>query len=127
MHLLPNYFKKVALGLVILSLVVAYVLKTYMQVETATGEILGNGFLIAMMVFIYSQGKVEDERTRNIRVRSMTMSILTVIGYCVMDPYVNWFIGNEFHLSVGGYYIFWLFFANYIIMRQMFKGLEEQE
>lgn len=127
MQLFPNYFKKIALVLVLISIVIAFLLKTYVQVETATGEILGNGFLIAMMFFIYSQSKEEDEMTRNIRLRSLGMSIFAVIIYCIIDPYINWFLGDGFHLKPGGYYVFWLLFMHYIIIILMFKGLEEQE
>ena len=71
--LLPNYFKKVGLSLIIISIMSAVIIKVFHLDDLFNKKILGTIFLDLLIIFccliIFSRDKIEDEMTFFIRLK----------------------------------------------------------
>lgn len=71
--LLPNYFKKVGLFLIIISIISAVIIKVFHLDDLFNKKILGTIFIDLLIIFcsliIFSRDKIEDEMTFFIRLK----------------------------------------------------------
>ena len=101
--LLPVYFKKIGLLVMILAFIPAIIVKT-MNVELVQTQkelfrvLTLNAFILGLLFVAWSRDKVEDEMTVAIRLKSMawtfTWAVLYVIIKPIMDLLFNDPIGN---------------------------------
>jgi hypothetical protein len=65
--LLPNYFKKVGLSLIIISIISAVIIKVFHLDDLFNKKIFGTIFLDLLIIFccliIFSRDRIEDEMT----------------------------------------------------------------
>ena len=73
LKLLPNYFKKVGLFLIIISIISAVIIKVFHLDDLFNKKILGTIFIDLLIIFcsliIFSRDKIEDEMTFFIRLK----------------------------------------------------------
>lgn len=89
--LLPVYFKKIGLVVMVLALVPAIIVKS-MNVELmqAQKELLRvftmNAFILGLLFVAWSKDKIEDEMTVAIRLKSMAWTFGWAVLYVIISP-----------------------------------------
>ena len=92
---LPNYFKKIGLGLALLS-VVALVFNK-MTVDVLLAKTLTKyALLFGLLLISLSKEKIEDERIILIRMRSFMIAFLIGVIYTIVIPFVDAIVDNIF-------------------------------
>ena len=92
--LLPAYFKKIGLAIILLSFVPAVVIKSMdfklVQIQRELFRVFTlNAFLLGLLFIAWSKDKVEDEMTFNIRLKSMAFTFAWTVLYVVFKPIVD--------------------------------------
>ena len=82
--LLPNYFKKVGLSLIIISIMSAVIIKLFHLDDLFNKKILGTIFLDLLIIFccliIFSRDKIEDEMTILIRLKQFAGTFAGIVA-----------------------------------------------
>ncbi len=92
--LLPNYFKLIGLGVIILAIVPALVVNTMglalsqIQKETFL-QLTMNGFIFGLFFVAWAKDKFEDEMSLLLRLRAMGFAFLCAIFFVILDPVFN--------------------------------------
>lgn len=92
--LLPNYFKKVGIAVMLLTFVLIVIFKTInIKLNPANKELLKlitlNGFILGLLFIAWAKDRVEDEMTISIRLRSMGFSFLSAVLFVIINPFVE--------------------------------------
>jgi hypothetical protein len=89
--LLPVYFKKIGLAVMVLAFVATISVRT-MNVQWGIGqkemfrEFTLNGFILGLLLLACSRDKVEDEMTVLIRLKSMSWTFIWAVLYVIISP-----------------------------------------
>lgn len=92
--LLPQYFKKIGLVVMILAFVPAVVVKS-MNVDMVQSQkdlfriFTLNAFILGLLFVAWSKDKVEDEMTVGIRLKSMAWTFSWAVLYVIVKPIVD--------------------------------------
>lgn len=85
--LLPNYFKKVGLSLIIISIISAVIIKVFHLDNLFNKKILGTIFLDLLIIFccliIFSRDKIEDEMTILIRLKQFAGTFAGMVAMVI--------------------------------------------
>jgi len=124
--LLPHYFQKIAVALFVVSITLSIVLKNYVPIDVDIKPILGNVLLITALIFIYSKGKVEDEMTMQLRYSAFLLAFQIGVMMCIVDPYINWLMGDGFHLGYSAFDLVGMIVFNYIGIYSIYYFSEKE-
>lgn len=97
--LFPNYFKKIGLGMVLITILAVVIVKL-LPVEVAEGQkelfkVLFSGLFILGLFFIaWSKDKFEDEMTVQIRLKAISFTFMTSVFYLILRPLVDVILGD---------------------------------
>lgn len=92
--LLPNSYKTIGFGLMILS-VISLIILSFLTGELEFMKSLAkNCFLISMLIISISKDKVEDEFTIQLRAKSYSLAFVIGVIYAIIQPYVNYFVSS---------------------------------
>ena len=92
--LLPAYFKRIGLAVMILTFVPAIIVKA-MSIEIAQSQkellrVLNLNALILGLLFVaWSKDKVEDEMTVSIRLKAVSWSFTWAVLYVIIMPFID--------------------------------------
>lgn len=117
MNLLPTIFKKVALGILLLTvlfMVLALSKTINMQAELAK-SITKTGFLISLLIFALTKNKVEDELTLKIRLSAFTGSFIVGVVFIITEPFIKLLFGDSFMSDKGAAEILIIMFLFYFM------------
>ena len=97
--LLPTYFKKIGLGLIILCVIVPIAFKLFhFQIESAKKEMIKTitkDIVIIGMVFIaFSRDKVEDELTMLLRTKALISAVFFAFTVTIVSDVFNLFLSE---------------------------------
>jgi hypothetical protein len=98
MHLLPNYFKKIGLVIIILVLGFTFFIELskikvlIIQKETAK-TILINSVIIGLIFIALAKEKLEDEQIMSLRFKAMGYTFLSAVLYIVIISLFNLILG----------------------------------
>lgn len=104
--LLPKYFKKIGLVVLILAFVPAVVIKS-MDIEMLQSqkELLRvfslNAFILGLLFVAWSKDKVEDELTVAVRLKAMAWSFSWAVLYVIIQPIVDLIIKDPIQNLTG--------------------------
>ena len=92
--LLPKYFKKIGLVIMILAFIPAMVVKSMnMEMVRSQKELFKvftlNSFILGLLFVAWSKDKVEDEMIVVIRLKSMAWAFSWGILYVIVEPIVD--------------------------------------
>lgn len=120
LRLLPNYFKKIGIGLCLIAIIVLKLLPVYLKelvwFENYHDFILTVGldiFIIGLLVFAFAKDKIEDELTLLIRLQSIAYAFTFIVLFVVIKP-VFTFIHRGQISEVDGRFIITLMLVIYI-------------
>ncbi len=125
LRLLPNNFKKVAFGIMILSilLVVLSVLKAITIDEEIVKTLAKSGFLVSLLLLVITKNKIEDELTLRIRLRAFAASFIYGVVIVIAEPFINLLFGDSFVSDKGiAELLISMFFFNFFMMFLMKKN-----
>lgn len=94
LRLLPNYYKKIGLALVVLTgLTFVFLVTVRPEAVQKTKDLvkllLVSALILAMMLIAIARDKMEDELTQLIRLKSMAFSFLYAIGSTLVYPLIT--------------------------------------
>ncbi|WP_116789947.1 hypothetical protein [Flavobacterium psychrotrophum] len=131
--LLPNYFKKIGIGVVASSIIALLSAKPF--ISDASEEIKDFAFLailnfiiLGIFLFAWSANKIEDEMTLQIRLKAVLASFIFIIAYAFMYPFISFFIfgDNDFELSIQQA-ILTMLIVFIMTHRMMLKGMNNEK
>ena len=111
---LPNWFKKIGIGIILISIVAFFVNK--FSIEDIDIKLISKyGILVGLLLISISKEKIEDELITSLRMQSYTFSFIAgVIITLLTNPIFN-FIANfisqrqgENFQEVGDWEILWI-------------------
>ncbi len=92
--LLPLYFKKLGITVMVLAIVSAVIVKS-MNVELVQTQkelfrtLTLNAFILGLLFVAWSRDRVEDEMTVFLRLKSMSWAFIWAILYVIMNPFID--------------------------------------
>lgn len=96
LRLLPNYFKKFGIGLLVLT-VVFFSLRLFNAIsldKTIVLTVSTSGALVSLLILAMSKEKIEDELTAHIRLLSLGLSFIAGVVAVVIIPFISMLIGT---------------------------------
>jgi hypothetical protein len=124
--LLPNYFKKIGLVVMILAFVLAVVIKS-MNIEMVQSQkelfrvFTLNAFILGLLFFAWSKDKVEDEMTVVIRLKAMAWTFSWAVLYVIIEPIVYLLFKDPIQDLTGQQVVMSMLFV-YLIMYYLQKN-----
>ncbi len=102
-NLLPNYFKKIAWGLlsVMLLIFVLSVLKVIDFDKDLLKQIIESGVLLSLLLLSITKDKIEDELTMKIRVGAFAGSFIFGVAFFIANHFVNLIFDGNFMADTG--------------------------
>jgi len=92
---LPNYYKKIGVGLFILSLLSLVLLSAFATDAELIRSIFRKGLLIGLLIVSLAKDGIEDELTLKLRMQSYSMAFICGVLYAVIQPYVNYLFNSQ--------------------------------
>ena len=94
LQLLPTYFKKIGLGVIVASIAVSLFFKfLHLTVSPEKKEIIKHGlkdaFLIGLMFIAFAKDKVEDELTQLIRMKAIISAFVYGVTFIICKDIIN--------------------------------------
>lgn len=123
--LLPKYFKKIGLVVMILAFVPAVVVKS-MNVEMVQSQkelfriFTLNAFILGLLFFAWSKDKVEDEMTIALRLKAMAWTFGWAVLYVIVKPIVDLLFKDPIRDLTGQQVVMSMLFV-YLIMYYLQK------
>jgi hypothetical protein len=92
--LLPNYFNKIGIMVMVLAFVPAIIARAVNIPLTPTSKevfrlLSMNAFILGLLFIAWARDKVEDELTIAIRQKSMVMAFLLTVLYVIIKPFID--------------------------------------
>jgi len=121
--LLPANFKKIAFGIMLLS--VLFVILAISKVLTIDREIVKtiseSTILISLLLLALTKNKIEDEMTLRIRLKAFAASFIYGAVIVVVEPFLNLLFGDRFLFEKNTVELLISMFLFYFIMMFLMK------
>ncbi len=123
--LLPKYFKKIGLGVMILAFVPAVIIKSMniemMQSQKELFRIFTlNVFILGLLFVAWSKDKVEDEMTVTVRLKAMAWTFGWAVLYVIVKPIIDLLFKDPIQDLTGQQVVMGMLFV-YLIMYYLQK------
>ncbi len=124
--LIPNKFKKVAYGLILLDIFLGILfISKVLPIEKAVGlELTKAIFLFSLLLLSLCKDKVEDERTFRIRAKALSAAFIYGVVFAILNPFMNLIFHNSFFSDKDVFEMFILMFIFYFVMKYMIGAKE---
>ena len=125
---LPNVFKKIGLGLCIVSFIAVIIIgipKEFNNLEF----IVKNLLLVGLLLISISKEKIEDELVKDLRMQSYSFAFIIAVVYSLVLPFVEYFFDVVFDNDVDGiqdigdFTILWMLLAVQVAFFHFFKKM----
>ena len=97
LRLLPNYFKKIGIGILVLT-VSFFSLRLFSVLsfgKTLVLTISIRGVLVSLLILAMSKEKIEDELTAHIRLLSLGLTFIGGVVVVITSPFISMLIGTS--------------------------------
>lgn len=128
LRLLPNYFKKIAFGFILLFILLAILTKYQILPfdKDIIKAITKTGLLISLLLLALTKDKIEDELTLRIRLRAFTFSFFVGVVNVILEPYMNLLLKGSF-LSTKGtdqliFSMIFFYFIMFFLLKRSSRG-----
>lgn len=125
---LPNYFKKIGVGLFIFSLIALFVNRFTIN-DFEIKVIIKYGMLIGLLFTSISKEKIEDELFIKLKMQSYTFAFIAGVCYVILLPFVDFLfdfiLGNKEAMlkDVGDWQILFLLLSIQVFYFEFLKKL----
>ncbi|NLC92457.1 MAG: hypothetical protein GX677_03180 [Treponema sp.] len=105
LKLFPNYFKKIAFGLLAFSILILVLNKNSILGfdKELIKELLKVGILVSLSMLALTKDKEEDELTIKIRMNSYASSFLFGVIFYIVQPFMNLLFGKPFLFDMDAF------------------------
>lgn len=121
--LLPNKFKKLGIGLLVISLAMHFAAK--LKVGDFDIELLKSisniGLLISFSLIAFTRDKDEDELTLKIRTTALVAGFLFGVVEVILQPFVHLLIEGQYFSEIDGVRMLIHMFLAYFVMSYVLK------
>lgn len=121
--LLPNKFKKLGIGLLVISLAMHFAAK--LKVGDFDIELLKSisniGLLISFSLIAFTRDKDEDELTLKIRTTALVAGFLFGVVEVILQPFVHLLIEGQYFSEIDGVRMLIHMFLAYFVMSFVLK------
>ena len=123
LRLLPNYFKKIAWGLlaIILIIVVLKLSNVLQKDKELLINIIQSGVLLALLLLSITKDKIEDELTIKIRMGAFAGAFILGVGLFIAHHFVNLIFDGNFMSDIGVFQLLLTMFFFYFGIFYMAK------
>jgi hypothetical protein len=121
--LLPNKFKKLGIGLLVISLAMHFAAK--IKINDFDIELLKSisniGLLISFSLIAFTRDKDEDELTLKIRTTALVAGFLFGVVEVILQPFVHLLIEGQYFSEIDGVRMLIHMFLAYFVMSFVLK------
>ncbi len=127
---LPNGFKKIGLGILIISFISLFSNK-FLADSEAIRIFSKYGMLIGFLIISVSKEKIEDELITKIRMQSYTFSFVFGVFFSLLQPFINYSVDSIFQSGEavfkdnGDFQILWLLLSVQVLFFEFLKKLHK--
>ncbi|MDD4149650.1 MAG: hypothetical protein PHE33_06440 [Bacteroidales bacterium] len=123
LNLLPPVFKKIAYGIMFLTILFAIlsIVKVLAIDKHIAKTISMSFFLIALLLLAITRSKIEDELTLRIRLKAFAASFIYGVAFVIITPFINLLFDGSFLLDVGVEQLLISMFLFYFMMMFIMK------
>ena len=103
LRLLPTNFKKVGLGVLVLSVLFFFLrISDVLTIDKLLVLIITKtGVLVSLLLLALTKNKVEDELTSRIRLNAFASSFIFGVGIIIVEPFVKLLFHHRFFSDTG--------------------------
>lgn len=118
LRLLPNYFKKIAFGIIALSILLAVlsISKILLFNKDLIKIVIQNSLLISFLLLALTKDKIEDELTIKLRLQAFATSFIFGVILVIINPYTNLLFDGNFLSDKGTTELLFSMFLFYFII-----------
>ena len=123
---LPNYFKKIGIGIAVLSFLGLFVNK-YMPNSEIMRIAFRYGMLLGMLIISISKEIIEDEFITKLRMQSYSFAFIISVVYALVFPFINYFVDSVLDGEVplfkenGDFLILWFLLSIQVFYFEILK------
>ena len=125
---LPNYFKKIGVGLFILSFISLFINALSIN-DFEIRAIIKFGMLIGLLFISISKEKIEDELVTKLRMQSYTFAFILGVIFTLLLPFIDYFFDYIFKTNeamikdMGDWQILWILLSIQVFYIEHLKRL----
>ena len=116
LRLLPNYFRKIAFSLLVISIAGFIVLKSLSLSNELIKEISINGILISLLLLAISKDKFENELAVQSRLHSFAFAFVFGVILVIVNPYTNLLFDGTYVADYNSHTLLFSMLIFYFIM-----------
>ena len=122
LKLFPNYFKKISIGLLVITILIFILNKSAVLSfdKELIKEITKVGLLVSLSMLALTKDKEEDELTIMIRMNSYAISFIIGVLLLIFQPFANLLFDNSFSSDMSAFqliitmlFLYFLSFSSY--------------
>lgn len=118
LRLLPIPFKKVAIGIMLFSvLIVVLSISKILPIDKDIVKVISKtGILVSLLLLALTKNKIEDELTSRIRLKAFASSFIFGVGYVIVESFVSLLFKDGFLSDKGATEILITMFLFYFMI-----------
>ncbi len=127
---LPNYFKKIGLGLFVISFISLFI--NAFSINAPEFRLMSRyGMLIGMLIISISKEKIEDELITKLRMQSYTFAFIAGVFFSLVMPFVDYLVDLLFQTNeallkdMGDWQILWILLSVQVFYFETLKRLHK--
>lgn len=122
---LPNYMKRVGLGITLISFIGLFANKFTVDIELIR-SVCKYGMLLGLLLVSISKEKVEDEYIVQLRMQSYTFAFIAAVVLAFIQPFINYAVdyaisGETAFKENGDFVILWMLLFCQVFYFEMLK------
>lgn len=124
---LPNYWKKIGLGLFIIPILMFIAIKFMDNDFMVLKNVLRKIILVGLLIITISKEKIEDEFIESLRSRAFSFAFVIGAVYVLIMPIINYLVFSLIKPSkanfedLGDFQVLWFLFFFYLVVFEMLK------
>ena len=124
---LSNQYKKIGIGLFIISIILLFVKKFFVDDLILLRTIAQKGMLVAMLIIAISKEKIEDEMIHKLRGQSFSMAFIAGVIYALIQPLANYVVfkvvkpQKAIYEDLGDFQVLWFMLTIYLLFFYVLK------
>jgi hypothetical protein len=131
--LLPNYFKKIGIAVIVVAVATLLLLKPFIidatpETKEFAKVAIFNFIILGVFFFAWSTNKIEDEMTLQIRLKAVLGSFIFIIAYTFIYPFISFFVFSDNNMELSTQQaILTMLFIFIMTHRMMLKGMNNEK
>lgn len=127
---LPNVYKKVGIGVIIISAAAIILNKSFLDIIYLT-QIAKYGILLGLLLVSISKDKIEDEFIADLRMRSFTFAFISGVVITLTNPFFSFLANAVFDKQqdnfkgVGDWQVLWILLSVQVFYFEFLKKMNK--